>query len=90
MKAWVIIRKQLKTILAALKISEELGDKANMGSAYNNIGEIYNDQGNYEEALKNYLAGFELFQEPKRKTDDRYLMIILEKFIKSKAGMRKQ
>ena len=51
------IRKELLTMalkynLAALKISQETGHKWNMRISYNDIGAVYQDQGNNSEALK--------------------------------------
>ena len=42
----------LKYYLRALKISEEIGDQNGYKDGYNNIGIIYLNQGNYQEALK--------------------------------------
>jgi signal transduction histidine kinase len=53
----------LKNDFEALKISEEIGDKAGIGSTYNNIGNIYAAQGNYPAALKNLLAGLKIKEE---------------------------
>ena len=42
----------MKNYFASLKISEEIGDKEGIADSYNNIGNIYNDQGNYQDARK--------------------------------------
>ena len=46
----------LKNNLASLKIKEEIGDKEGISISIHNIGSVYEAQGNYPEALKNYLA----------------------------------
>lgn len=40
----------------ALRIAEKIGFEKGRGDAYSNMGNIYNFQGNYTEALKNYKA----------------------------------
>ena len=42
----------LKNYLASLKIREEIGDKQRIAESYNNIGNVYENMGNYPEALK--------------------------------------
>ena len=52
--------ESLKNHLVSLKISQEITDKDGIASAYNNIGNIYNEQKKYDNALKNYLASLEI------------------------------
>ncbi len=47
----------------AIKLAEKLGYKKGIASAYNNIGLIYNNRGDYPEALKNYFASHKIFEE---------------------------
>ncbi|MBI3500434.1 MAG: tetratricopeptide repeat protein [Bacteroidetes bacterium] len=53
----------LKNHLKALKIKIEIGDKRGIGNSYNNIGTIYNKQGNRKEALKNHLGALKIREE---------------------------
>ena len=46
-----------------MKINEEIGNKKGIATSYNNIGNVYNAQGNSVEALKNYLASLKLKEE---------------------------
>ena len=53
----------LKNYQAALKISEETGNKNGIANSYNNSGIIHHYQGNYPEALKNYFAALRTWEE---------------------------
>src|SRR5262249_39086199 len=53
----------LKNHLAALKISEQLGNKENIAEAYGIIGNMYNNQGNDSGALSNYFTTLKLDEE---------------------------
>ncbi|MGP8217298.1 MAG: tetratricopeptide repeat protein [Bacteroidia bacterium] len=47
----------------SLALAQKINYKQGMGKAYLNKGNIYEDQGNYTEALKNQLQGLKIFQE---------------------------
>lgn len=47
----------------ALKLSQELGYKRGMAKSYNNIGIVYYCQGNYTNALNNYLEAVKVYEE---------------------------
>jgi tetratricopeptide (TPR) repeat protein len=55
--------KALGYYLKGLKTAEEIGDKQQVGSAYNNIGSIYNSQSNYPSALEYYLKSLKIAEE---------------------------
>jgi tetratricopeptide (TPR) repeat protein len=57
--------------LEALKISEHINDRNNMAYAYENIGLIFESQGDYEKALSNFKTADSLY------TNDNYRMAIL-------------
>ena len=46
-----------------MAIRKELGDKKGMGNSYNNIGNIYKDQGNYEKALEYASKSLAIYEE---------------------------
>ena len=46
-----------------MKIFEEIGDKKGIAGAYNNIGNIYKDKGNYDNALKNFSVALKVNEE---------------------------
>ncbi len=47
----------------SLKISEELRDKRVIASTLGQMGQIFQAQGNYKEALRSYLNAFSIFYE---------------------------
>ena len=47
----------------SLKINQQIGFKRGVSTILNNIGNIYSDQGNYPEALKQYLAALKINEE---------------------------
>src|SRR5205807_1381533 len=52
----------LNNYSASVNIRQELDDKPGVADSYNNIGLIYLDQGNYPEALKNYLQALKMYE----------------------------
>ncbi|HTA63033.1 MAG TPA: tetratricopeptide repeat protein, partial [Bacteroidia bacterium] len=52
----------LKNYLASLKIKEAINDQQGIAYCYNNIGLIYDIQGNYPLALKNYFAALKILE----------------------------
>ena len=40
-----------------------MGNKKGIANSYNNIGVVYESQGNYPEALKSYLASLKIQEE---------------------------
>lgn len=53
----------LNNYLKSLKISEEIGNKQGEVTAYNNIGNIYENQQNYEKALSYHLKSLKISEE---------------------------
>lgn len=53
----------LENYFAALKILIETGNKHNIAVLYNNIGLIYDGQGNYAKALEKHLAALQIREE---------------------------
>ena len=49
--------------MKSLKVCEEIGDKKGVASSYNNIGLVYFSQGNYTEALKNFLPSLKTYKK---------------------------
>jgi len=49
-------------MLSSLKRWEE-AENPSIATAYNNIGLIYQNQGNYAEALKKYIAALKIFEK---------------------------
>jgi len=50
----------LNNFFASLKIMEAIGNKKGMANSYNNIGNVYNNQGDHSEALKNYVSSLKI------------------------------
>lgn len=75
----ILFEKALARFFSALKIYQEAGNKQYIASCYNNIGNIYKEQGNtaklaghndtaarqYGKALQNYSAALAIFEEYK-------------------------
>jgi signal transduction histidine kinase/DNA-binding NarL/FixJ family response regulator/predicted negative regulator of RcsB-dependent stress response len=55
--------KTLDYYKQCLTLSEQIGWEKGVAKAYSNIGDIYLNQGNYPEALKNYLASFKISEK---------------------------
>ncbi len=55
--------KALHCYQQAIKISREINDQHTMAACYNNIGNIYNSQGNYPLAMENYQKTLSLFDK---------------------------
>src|ERR1035437_8685205 len=53
----------------ALQIATAIASQKYRASAYNTIGNIYYNQGNYADALKNYVASLQINEELKNKKD---------------------
>ena len=50
-----------------MELEKATGNKGGVATSYNNIGNVYSEKGNYEEALKNYYAGLKIEEEIGRK-----------------------
>ena len=55
--------KALNYANQSLAISEQIKYKKGIGNAYNNIGVLYSNQGNYSDALKNHNAALKIREE---------------------------
>ncbi len=55
--------KGLEYFMLSLNTSKEINDKVTMSSTYNNLGNLYNQSGEYEKALKYYILSMELDEE---------------------------
>jgi serine phosphatase RsbU (regulator of sigma subunit) len=55
--------KTIEFFLRSLKIDKELADKDGMSTCYNNIGLVYEGQGNYDQAIKYYLNSLKISEE---------------------------
>jgi tetratricopeptide (TPR) repeat protein/serine phosphatase RsbU (regulator of sigma subunit) len=55
--------------LKSLKIKKELNDKAGMAGSYNNIGVVYQKQGNYKKAIEFYIESLKLNEELENKSE---------------------
>ena len=51
--------------ILSLVLSKEINSVHRLAASYSNIAITYNEQGNYEEALKNYLSAFQLGERDK-------------------------
>lgn len=56
-------QKGMEYLLKSLEITEEVGDKKGIATGLNNLGYIYNDQGNIEKALEFYHRSLKLEEE---------------------------
>jgi tetratricopeptide (TPR) repeat protein len=63
----------LKNDFASLKIYEEIGNKWETASCYNDIGVVYKDQGNYSGALKNFFISRRIAEQ----IGDRKMIVII-------------
>ena len=55
--------KAIDYYLKALKLFEEIGNKKNVASTFNNIGLVYNEQANYVKAIDYYSRGLKIQEE---------------------------